>query len=520
MSKPYLTIDDLTAHLPILPDWYIQVLEEREKNDCDVCPDNWIEIELVDFDGRPISGEPWFVFMENTNGSAVSPLAGEVDPNLNGGGKTTPARLVLNAAAYVVDIAFGAQTPTTLNLTDMQLGEAYDEQLYIVDTPATYEGPLNIPSNINGAMEAATEALNGVYDARTGGAPGDAIADMLAEVDLALRAALNLYEDLSLTARNDAEAALMMAMQGRSVNAHLRPDIEPYYESAEVIFDDLAVGTFVGPDGVSYADYTGADLRNRHSQSTLDWMAVASMLELTGDWPRYVGTPGRDTGPGVIERILNGIFGMFVSSAEASPRGPGGPRGFLNKLGGMNIRGHGSNPKRNPTGRNGTKAHTQAHSRRQARSQNYVKVKGVIARIGEYFRTHMNPGHGVRNGRISGAHTPSAFKNAVANAGGEFRRVGTHPADARIKTYEYRLPRADGTMRQRWLTKTTHAIPANELRRLQLEALKNALIRHKGNLSTGQGPFVGYTRSGLRMEGHAIPIRNGFEIRTLYFTLG
>lgn len=94
------------------------------------------------------------MFMENTNGSAVSPLAGEVDPNLNGGGKTTPARLVLNAAAYVVDIAFGAQTPTTLNLTDMQLGEAYDEQLYIVDTPATYEGPLNIPSNINGALAA------------------------------------------------------------------------------------------------------------------------------------------------------------------------------------------------------------------------------------------------------------------------------------------------------------------------------------------------------------------------------
>jgi len=54
-----------------------------------------------------------------------------------------------------VNIAFGAQTPITLNLTDAEFGEEYDEQLYIVDTPAQYDGPLKFPSDPRGSVQAA-----------------------------------------------------------------------------------------------------------------------------------------------------------------------------------------------------------------------------------------------------------------------------------------------------------------------------------------------------------------------------
>lgn len=113
MAEPFLNIDDLTEHLGNLPDWYVQVLEARERNACVVCPEDEIEIELTDFSGSPISGEPWFVFMENTNGSTVSSVNLDVDPFLNGAGQTTPSPLVLNPGAHVLDIAFGGETPTS-----------------------------------------------------------------------------------------------------------------------------------------------------------------------------------------------------------------------------------------------------------------------------------------------------------------------------------------------------------------------------------------------------------------------
>lgn len=523
MAEPFLTIDDLTEHLGSLPDWYVQVLEARERNACDVCPEDEIEIELTDFSGRPISGEPWFVFMENTNGTAVSRVNTDVDPFLNGAGQTTPSPLILNPGAHVLDIAFGGETPITLNLTDAELGDEYEEQLYIFDTPVEYEGPLSYLGPSGAPDVAAYGDLRGVIAAYEAGVPNDALQDMLAEIETALRAAVGIFPDLSLTARNDAEAKLIAGMQMVPLNAHLHPNVVPMYQDAMTTFNDrrevMPGGYFfVGPDGVSYEDPHG-DVVWGATDEQVDWLGIGEMLDRLQGYSSafHIYAEAALESPDMFRtRIASAIRagGYQVAGPPNIPRNQ--IRGGRNNY---PSRGSGSNPKTKPTGRNGVQAHTQAHSRRPVKSNTTVKFKGVKAKLGEYFRTHMDPGHGVRNGRISGAHTPSAFKNAVERAGGEYRRVSTHPVDARIRKYEYRLPRADGTMRSRWLPKTVHEIPQSELRQLQLQALKNALIRHRGDLNTGSRPFIGYTRSGLKMEGYAAPISNGFEVRTLYFSL-
>lgn len=531
MAETFLTIDDLTDYLGSLPDWYVQVLEAREQNACDVCPEDEIEIELTDFAGQPISGEPWFVFMESTNGSAVSRVNGEVDPFLNGAGQTTPSPLILNPGADVVDVAFGSETVITLNLTDDELGEEYQEQLYIVDTPATYEGPLAVPSDLIGAMTAGLDALNDVYDAREAGVPGDAIADMLAEIDLAVRAGVGLYEDLSLTARNDAEARLMLAMQGCPADYHKHPDVTPRYEDAEQVFNDLALGTFVGPDGVSYSDPTVARLRSGIDTETNDWMSLATTLELTGDWDYYIGTPGRNTGPGVIERIFNGIFSIFVSAAEASPQRLGGPRGSLSRSGGARIRGKGSNPKRKPTGRNGTKAHTQTHTRRLVRSNKKVKVKGAKIDVKEANR-HFFQGDGVRtNGQISGGHTTATYARDLAASGGRHLSSTPHPHAQGIFSNRYQPRRQSGSMTgqppssaagqfARAQTKTVVDLSIRgriQILRDMREALRNGVLGPNFQPNAANNNIIGTTKSGISMRFHITGHGNGrYTVRSYY----
>ena len=118
----------------------------------------------------------------------------------------------------------------------------------------------------------------------------------------------------------------------------------------------------------------------------------------------------------------------------------------------------------------------------------------------------MDPGHGVRGREIKGAHTAEAFKAAIKRAGGEFRRIGTHPADARIKNYEYRLPRGDTGRLRPWgarnPSKTTYEMPAQEFMANLRQALKNAMVRSKGKLTPGIA-WQGVTKSGLRMSGLA-----------------
>jgi len=89
--------------------------------------------------------------------------------------------LVLKPGSHVVDVAFGAQTPTTLNLTDTEFGDEYDEQLYIVDTPAQYDGPLKFSGDAKGCVRTAGKAVNEIHAAKKAGVPGDALVDMLAE---------------------------------------------------------------------------------------------------------------------------------------------------------------------------------------------------------------------------------------------------------------------------------------------------------------------------------------------------
>ena len=334
-----------------------------------------------------------------------------------------------------------------------------------------------------------------------------------------MRAALGVYEDLSLTARNDAEARLMLAMQGCPANYHKHPGVHPIYENAESVFSAVAPGTFVGPDGVSYGDPYVARWREGISAGTRDWMSVAKMLELISGWSVYMGSSGGDSRPGWLERILGAIGDMLVGTAHAQGRGLGGSRGRFARRGGLKTpkRGAGSNPRRKPVGRNGAQAHTQAHARRPVKSNKNVRFKGVKVKIPKRFREHMDPGHGARGREIKGAHTAEAFKAAIKQAGGEYRRVGTHPADARIKKYEYVLPNgATGKMRpyNPATTKTTYNMPKSEFQDLVRQAVKNALIRSNGKLPNR---WTGVTRTGLKMRGFARPVGKGYEITTAWF---
>jgi len=236
-----------------------------------------------------------------------------------------------------------------------------------------------------------------------------------------------------------------------------------------------------------------------------------------------MGPSGGDSGPGWLERILGGIGDMIVGTTHAQGRGLGGSRGQFARRGGLKTpkRGAGSNPRRRPVGRNGAHTHTQAHSRRPVKSNKNVRFKGVKVKIPKQFREHMDPGHGVRGREIKGAHTAEAFKATIKEAGGEFRRVGTHPADARIKRYEYRLPRGDTGKLRPWgarnPSKTTYEMPAQEFMTNLRQALKNALVRSKGQIE-GRSGWVGYTKNGIMMRGYARKIgKNSYEVTTSYF---
>ncbi len=507
MSEPFLMIDDLTEHLGNLPDWYVQVLEARERNACDVCPEEEIEIELVDFSGRPISGEPWFVFMENTNGSAVSAVNADVDPFLNGAGQTTPSPLILKAGSDVVDIAFGGQTPMTLNLTDAEFGVEYDEQLFIVDTPVEYEGPLQIPGPDAAPEIVAYGYLRGVIAAYEAGVPDPALQDMLAEIDTALRAAVGVFPELSLTARNEAEHKLVMGMQLVPFNAHLHPAVVPIYSDVMEIFGDrrstLPFGAvFVGPDGVSYED-PHLDVVQAAGEDEVNWLGIGDMLDKLQGYSTAFGhyaNASLET-PQETKMRLSAILRYggyrFAGPPTQIPKNQiiGGQVKFPSS-------GAGSNPKTKPVGPYGPIAPIQMQSRRPEKVGGRVlRYMGVTVKIDAKFRHHMSPGDGIKGTRISGTHQNAELRALVRSVGGEIRTVGQpHPLDGRIVAMEYRLPKSDGTWGP-WRPKTVYDMPNSEFIGLTRQAVRNSLIRNSGSLPNSG--WEGSTRTGIRIQGHS-----------------
>lgn len=516
MAEPFLTIDDLTEHLENLPDWYVQVLEDRERNACDVCPEDEIEIELTDFSGRPISGEPWFVFMENTNGSAVSTVNTGVDPFLNGAGQTTPSPLILNPGAHVLDIAFGGQTPMTLNLTDAKLGEDYEEQLYIFDYPVTYDGPLSISGSVTQCAQQAYQLWLEVLSSKDAGVPSDACLDMLAEVDVALRAALGIFPDVSITARNQAEANLVMAMQGKPPNAHRASDVVELPQDIQSIFENspLSPGAFVGPDGVAYGSpYLGyvREMSTGDRQVMIEWGAVAATLEyLEGSQSNLSAALAADRRPdgepGIIRQIFSVIGGLLVSPAEAAPMRPRGSRnGGLGRGRGFPRRGKGSNRRSRPTGRNGHVAHVQAHARRPVKSNTTVKFRTPgRPKFDRNLRIHIETGHGMNGTTSTGAHRYSSQIQQLRNSGRQFetRQVGPpNRADPNWRGYEYRVRRSDGTW-SNWRVKTLYSdgVAYSRILGQGRQAFRNFITQNPG--FTG-GRWEGVTKGGLRIEGFA-----------------
>lgn len=519
MSSPLL-IDDLSEHLGNLPDWYIQILEEREKSECEVCPDDWIELILEDFDGNPITGEPYFVFTEGTQGSAISSPSPASGPFTNGSGRTTPARLNLILGSDVVDVGYGAKTTVSLNLTDDRLGEfePYDEQLYLIDTPVTYDGPLRVSGDVSSVMSDSYRYWLDVANAAKAGVPHEAILDMLAEVDTACRAALGIYADLSLTARNEVEGRLLMAMQGVPPNAHKLPGAQQIFRSVEDVFlsgiEGFPGALFVGPDGVPYQDEHASSHRNTSDadwQIFKEWAGVALLLDYFDQTAMHAEMAAhledlKERASKAIENMLSSAGSVIASPAYAQQRGGAGRGSRMSmrgtKTGRFPKQGKGSNKRAKAGSRNGYLAHSQANARRPVKSETTVKHKGLTAKFTQRFKDHMDPGHGAKGKRISGAHTATAFKNEIARSGGEYQRISTHPADGRIKKYMYRVPeKGTGKMRPWDLgnTKTTYDMPWEEFLKHNREAFKNAMINQKGNFQSRK--WRGVSRNGLAMEG-------------------
>lgn len=519
MSSPLL-IDDLSEHLGNLPDWYIQILEEREKSECEVCPDDWIELILEDFDGRPIAGEPYFVFTEATQGSAISSPSPGSGPFTDGSGRTTPPRLNLILGSDVVDVAYGVKTTVSLNLTDDRFGELepYDEQLYLVDTPVTYDGPLRVSGDVRSVMSDSYDYWLDVANAAKAGVPYEAVLDMLAEVDTACRAGLGIYADLSLTARNDAEGKLLMAMQGVPPNAHKLPGAQQLFRPVEDIFmsglEGFPGALFVGPDGVPYQDEYASSHRDTSSadwQVFNGWASVALVLDYMDQTALHAEMGAYrdelwDRAGTAIGDILSSAGNLIASPAYAQGRSRGGRGSRMSmrgtKTGRFPNKGKGSNRQSKASSRSGYVAHAQANTRRPAKSKTTIRHKGLTAKFTQRYKVHMDPGHGVKGRKISGAHSSTAFKNEIARSGGEYRRISTHPADGRIKKFEYRVPdKGTGKLRP-WDprdAKTTYDMPWDEYLKHSKEAFQNAIINQKGKFPRGE--WRGVSRSGLQMEG-------------------
>jgi|GEM_PF-3359569 len=445
-----------------------------------------------------------------------------------------PSPLVLKAGSHVVDVAFGAQTPTTLNLTDAEFGDEYYEQLYIVDTPAQYDGPLKFPSTAKGSVRAAGKAVNGIHAAKKAGVPGDALVDMLGEVDLAMRATLGVYEDLSLTARNDAEARLMLAMQGCPANYHKHPGVHQIYENAESVFSGVAPGTFVGPDGLCYGAPYVARWREGISAETRDWMSVAKMLELISGWSVYMGPSGGDSGPaGWLERTLGAIGDMIVSTAHAQGRRLGGSRGQFARRGGLKTpkRGAGSNPRRRPVGRNGSRAHTQTHSRRPVKSNRKIKFRGAKFSSKD-AHNHFFNGEGVRtNGTFNGGHTTTTYARDVAASGARPLGSAPHPRVRGVYENRYQPRKQAGSQGPGGVrmggrfgkaeTKTvvdTAIRSARQVMRDMKQALRNGMMRPKFQPNAPYQTFNGYTKSGVKIKFHVSGHGNGsYTVRSYYY---
>ena len=200
----------------------------------------------------------------------------------------------------------------------------------------TYDGPLTIAGSVTQRAQQAYGAWIEVLSSQEKGVPSDACLDMLAEIDVALRAALGIFPDVSITARNQAEANLVMAMQGKPPNAHKASDVVELSQDIQSIFEDspLSPGAFVGPDGVAYGSpYMGyaREMSASDRQVMIEWGAVAATFAyLEGSQSNLsvalAAERAPDGEPGIISQIFSAIGSLLVSPAEAAPMRPSGPR--------------------------------------------------------------------------------------------------------------------------------------------------------------------------------------------------
>ncbi|WP_208349236.1 hypothetical protein [Pseudaestuariivita rosea] len=539
MTKSYLVIDDLTDHLHTLPDWYIQVLEARETNVCDNCPENWIEIQLIDLEGQPISGEPWFVYESGTDTRALDPSVNITDQFLTSAGQTTPLRLPILPTVDVVDLVFGEQAAAENPVTDAGFGIDYDEIIYTFTLPAEYDGPLQLPSDPAALWPAGAEALNDINRAIGAGAPKAAVEDMLGELNLAVRAALGLYEDLSLTARNEAEAKLILALQGRPPDYHLLDGMELLYEDAELVFRGVAPAVFVGPDGRVYGDAVMDIWRSPHSAEFEHWRRIVSLLNILAETAFFT-----DSAKLVLIEEEVQYSGFLISAAHASPnKGGGGSSGIRARNGvKLNTTGKGSNPKAAAPPHQGQVQQAQANHALPAKtntsnagttSNTTTTVEGVKFNVGP-ANNHVFREQSVKtNGDFYGGHIGQIYGNNMANSAA--RPVSTTPHPNQTHGYGiYRgvyqprrqagsrdqsgRPRGGqfGRKREKTYVDTSVRSVSIVVRDMR-QALRNAILNKNFDPSKSYQRFDGYTNTNLKMQFYVTRTGNTYRIESYHY---
>ena len=548
--------EDVLSIVGQLPTWYVQILADREPDPiCAPCLANWIEVELTDFEGAAW-GQDIFVMISalNTN-SSLAPEHTMLPPSGKSGRIPLPVMQskipLVGSTGSTLDLGIGiSHTQKNIN-TDERLGDSVEELVYLMDSPAQYDGPLVISGSAEAIDTAGFAYFSDVINSglhRSSGIGQEAALEMLAEIDQAMRAALGVYEDLSLTARNAAEAELILAYQARSPMAHLSPTAEPVgpdgdpnmvENTFQAALSGDAPAFFVGPDGAVYSDadgMLGGGLRVAPNPMLNAAGTLSAIDQTMARVEQDIALNHRPRWQKWFDRMYDGARDGFAQARAALAYAvalatalPGEAIAVFSRAGVPSPHSVGrgarrsaqatkSNQRGKPPSRNGPLAHSQLSAKRPVKSMTTIKFRGITLMIPKSFLRHMDPGDGAKGRSISGAHTPTAFKAAVTAAGGEYKRIDTHPANANIKRYMYRLPRADGTMRP-WNmnnTKTTYNLPQAEFLAMTREALKNAAIRQKGKFP--QNAWVGNAKNGYKLQGWLKPLGNNkFELKTAFF---
>ncbi|MFQ6549007.1 CdiA family toxin C-terminal domain-containing protein [Aestuariibius sp. 2305UL40-4] len=427
----------------------------------------------------------------------------------------------------------------------------------------TYDGPLALsgsPAEVGRQAHALFADVSNRGLHRRSGTTRIAALEMFAEIDLATRAALGVFADLSLTARNEAEGQLMLAYQKRPADAHLRPTATPaevygdIWNEVEQTFNNAASGDgpvqFVGPDGAIYDDADGmlgryADQNPMEDAAvvleTIDlWMARVA-ADLAAEKPSWTAEFKARFGDWT-DALIAEIEGLFSATAAVLRGGSFAGVGDLEAIavlqgpssvpkGAKGGLGKGSQNKDSATvrdtrhkleQRSGAVAATQLNAKFIGKARTVLKLMGARVRFDfEHIRTRPtktdNQGRTIypRKNGISGSHDRAEMLRQIEYEGGRITKEESHPTMRGVSRIYYEIgvlkPQTDhhgpnrqfvpGQYKSGFEPKTVYdssVISHQDMARMGRQAFRNSLIRHTG---TPPKKWQGRAANGIEFEG-------------------